>query len=97
MHEWEALRREYDRLNIFTCFDSTQRIWWIYMRNAVEEVVRRHNLPELQAAYDALKAFPESLPDEPVRWLALRAAVADALDHNDRTHQEQLGSGSNHL
>lgn len=79
MDELERLRREYERVAYFPCFDSSQRIWWFYLREAVEKVVVRHDLPELQAAYDRVKAFPENLPDEAARWIELRAAVARSL------------------
>lgn len=44
-------------------------------------MVTRRNLPELQVAYDRVKAFPEDLPNESVLWLELRAAVEKVLQH----------------
>lgn len=83
MEHFEALRREFDRVSIFTCFDSSQRVWWIYLRNAALEVAAREDLPELTGACDLVTAVPESLTDEPLRWHQLRAAVDRVLaaDH----------------
>jgi hypothetical protein len=76
----EALRRELDRVRHFPGFDSSQRIWWIYLRGAAEHWLERNEDPDIRTAYDRLKAFPENLPDEGVRWLALRQAVEKVLE-----------------
>ncbi len=60
-------------------FHPGERIWWIYMRNAAIEVASRYDFPGLQDACDLVKAFPENLPNERGRWLALRDEVARAL------------------
>lgn len=78
----DELRRTYSRIEGLTDFRADQRIWWIYLRNAAIELASRSHLPDLQAACDHLKAFPENLPNERARWLALRDAVARLLaDH----------------
>lgn len=80
MDNFDALRRQYDRLQSFPDFRPQDRIWWIYLRAEVEQVVsRRRDLPELQAAYDRVKAFPENLPNERRCWHELRQAVARVL------------------
>jgi len=79
MEDFDALRREFDRVNCFPGFDSSQRIWWIYLRAAVERWLERNEDPDIRAAYDQLKAFPENLPDEAARWMDLREAVGRVL------------------
>lgn len=78
--ETEALRRECERVSRFPGFDSSQRIWWIYLRGAVEHWLVRHEDPDVRAAYDRLKSFPENLPDERACWLDLRQAVQKVLE-----------------
>jgi len=71
----DHLHREYDRVRIFTCFDSSQRIWWIYLREAVEDWLERNEDAAVRAAFGRLKTSTEDLPDEGARWLELRNAV----------------------
>lgn len=49
MEDFDALRREYERVNFFPGFDSSQRIWWIYLRAAVEKWLERNEDPEIRA------------------------------------------------
>lgn len=84
MDDFDALRRELDRVCHFPGFDSSQRIWWIYLREAVEKVVVRHDLPELQTAYNRVKDFPESKRDEAARWIELRDAAGNVLERGER-------------
>jgi hypothetical protein len=70
----EALQREVERVNVFPGFDSSQRIWWIYLGAAVEKWLERIEDPEIRAAFDRLKTFPENLIDEAARWMDLREA-----------------------
>lgn len=79
MPDLDELRRTYSRIEAFPDFRADQRIWWIYMRNAAIEAASRADLPGLQDACDLVKAFPENLPNEPRRWLALRDEVANVL------------------
>lgn len=79
MDDLEALRRQFDRVCLFTDFHPDGRVWWIYLREAVGKVVVKYDLPELQTVYDRMKEAPENLPDEHVHWLELREAVARAL------------------
>lgn len=76
---FDDLGRTYERVRDFEAFRADQRIWWIYMRNAAIELASREDLPDLKAACDLVKAFPENLPNEARRWLELRAAVARVL------------------
>lgn len=80
MEDWEELRREFDRVSTFPDFDPSQRIWWIYLRAAVEKWLERNEEPGVRAAFDRIKGFPEDLPDERARWLELRDAVGAALE-----------------
>jgi hypothetical protein len=82
--DFDALRREFDRVSHFPGFDSSQRIWWIYLREAVEKVLERHDLPELQAAYNRVKDFPESKRDEAAQWVELRDAVERVMGREER-------------
>lgn len=61
-------------------FQPGDRIWWIYLRGAVEHWLELNEDPDIRTAYDRLKAFPENLPDEAARWIELRAAVSAVLD-----------------
>lgn len=79
MDDYESLRREFERVNVLLCFDASQRIWWIYLRAAVERWLERNDDPGVRAAYDRLKAFPENLPHEATRWIELREAVGRVL------------------
>jgi hypothetical protein len=79
MEDWDDLRREYHRVSILLGFDNSQRIWWLYLRNAAERWLERNEDPAVRTAHDRLKNFPEHLPDEPDRWLALRQEVARVL------------------
>lgn len=79
MEDFDALRREFERVNFFPGFDSSQRIWWIYLRAAVEKWLERNEDPEVRAAYDRLKESPENLPNEAARWMDLREAVGKVL------------------
>jgi hypothetical protein len=80
MEDYEALRREFERVNTLLCFDRSQRIWWIYLLCAVKHWLARNEEPSVRAAYDRLTALPENLPDEAERWVELRAAVAAVLE-----------------
>jgi hypothetical protein len=82
--DYEALQREFARVNVLTCFDRTQRIWWIYLLCAVEHWLARNEDPGVRAAYGQLKALPENLPDEADRWVELRAAVGKVLVATER-------------
>jgi hypothetical protein len=75
----EDLRRTWSRVEPMDDFRPGDRIWWIYLRNAAIEAASRNNLPGLQDVCDQLKAFPENLPNERGRWLALRDEVARVL------------------
>ena len=79
MEDFDALRREFERVNFFPGFDSSQRIWWIYLRAAVEKWLERNEDPEIRASYDRLKEFPENLPNEAARWMDLRDAVGRVM------------------
>lgn len=79
MGDFDALRREYERVNFFPGFDSSQHIWWIYLRAAVEKWLERNEDPEIRAAYDRLKEYPENLPNEAARWMDLRDEVGKLL------------------
>ncbi len=83
MEELEQLRFAFDRLRAFPDFRPHQRIWWIYLRVAVERWLERNEDVAIRAAHDGIKAFPENLPDERTRWLDLRAAVAHVLQHGE--------------
>ena len=41
MDDFDALLREYDRVDFFPGFDSSQRILWFYLRSAVEHWLER--------------------------------------------------------
>lgn len=82
MDDHDDLRREFERVNHLPFFDSTQRIWWIYLCGAAERWIEGNEDEAVRVAYDRLKAFPENLPDERKRWLELRAAVAEILERN---------------
>lgn len=75
----DELRRTFSRVDGLTDFLPDQRIWWIYMRNAAIEVASRGDFRDLTAACDAVKAFPENVPNERAKWLELRRAVAELL------------------
>lgn len=79
MSDQDNLHRTYARVADFRYFDPGQRIWWIYLRVAVEQWLERNEDPDIRIAYDRLKSFPENLPDERESWLTLRAAVAQLL------------------
>ena len=79
MPDLDELRRTYSRVEQATDFIPGDRIWWIYMRNAAIEAASINHLPGLQDACDLVKAFPENLPNEGARWLALRDEVAKVL------------------
>ena len=76
----DELRRTYSRIEPFTTFHPDQRIWWIYMRNAAIEVASRYDFPDLTDACDRVKEFPEKLPLERDRWLALRETIGLMLE-----------------
>lgn len=76
----EQLRRAFDRVSSFADFQPGERIWWIYLRVAVEHWLERHEDPAIRSAHNGVKAFPENLPDERARWLDLRMAVAQTLN-----------------
>lgn len=80
MEDYEALQREFTRVNVLTCFDRSQRIWWIYLLCAVKHWLAHNEDRGVRAAYDRLTALPENLPDESNRWVELRAAVGKVLD-----------------
>jgi len=84
VYDIDELHREYDRVKILTCFDSSQRIWWIYLREAVQRWLERNEDAAVRAAFDRVKAFPEDLPDEAARWLQLREAVKRVLAQHER-------------
>lgn len=84
MHELDQLRFAFDRVRSAPDFVPGERIWWIYLRGAVEAVLVRHELEELRAAYNRVKEFPELLPDERARWLDLRAAARKVLEQSGR-------------
>lgn len=75
----EHLQRELHRVRRFPDFDSSQRAWWLYLREAVAKWLEQHEDETLRAAHNGVKAFPENLPDERARWLKLREAVAATL------------------
>jgi hypothetical protein len=79
MEDFDALRREFERVNFFPGFDSSQRIWWIYFRSAVENWFERNEDPEVRAAYNRVKEYSDNLPDEAARWINLRDAVGKVL------------------
>lgn len=75
----DDLRRTFERVKDFQGFRPDQRVWWIYMRVAVERWLERNEDAQVRAAHDQIKAFPENLPDEAARWIALRNAVAAVI------------------
>ncbi len=80
MQHGDDLRRTFDRVTGIEAFRPGDRIWWLYLREAVAQVLFHHHLAELRAAHDAVKAFPENLPNEAACWLRLRDAVAAELE-----------------
>ncbi len=74
----------YDSVRDWPDFVASERIWWLYLREAVEHLSTRHKHPELQEAYTRVKEFPEWLPDERQRWLDLRKAVRRVLEQDPR-------------
>lgn len=85
MNEWEDLRRSFAKVEGLTDFRPGDRIWWLYLREAVEKVLFRHKLEELSAAHLAVKAFPENLPNERAAWLRVQEAVREAIERHDRS------------
>ncbi|MFO6447881.1 hypothetical protein ACLBKU_12110 [Erythrobacter sp. NE805] len=81
MHDPDDLARQYTRVAAFSRFEPEQRIWWIYLRGAVERWFERRGNedPRLREAYDRVKSFPEHLPDELQAWHQLREAVKEVL------------------
>lgn len=79
MPDLDELHRTFSRVADLPDFRPDQRIWWIYMRNAAIEVGARGQFPDLAAACDEVKAFPENVPNERAKWLELRRAVAAVL------------------
>lgn len=82
MTEWDDLRRTFERVRDLDDFRAGDRIWWLYLREAVEKVLFAHQLEDLREAHLAVKAFPENLPNERAAWLRLRDAVALELERH---------------
>lgn len=78
--EVEALARAFESIRRFPDFRPADRIWWLYLREAVQRWLEKHEDPGIRSAHDGVKAFPENLPDERARWLNLRAAVVELLE-----------------
>ena len=78
--EVEGLARAFESIRRFPDFRPADRIWWLYLREAVQQWLERHEDAAIRAAHDGVKAFPENLPDERARWLNLRAAVVEVLE-----------------
>lgn len=78
--ELEAIARTFEKVREKPCFHPGDRIWWLYLREAVQGWLERHEDAGIRAAHDGVKAFPENLPDEGPRWLALRAEVERLLN-----------------
>jgi len=79
MTDLEELHQRYVRVADFRFFDPSQRIWWLYLREATERWLERNEDAEVRAAHIKLKNFPEHLPNERESWLELRAAVAKVI------------------
>lgn len=84
MQEWDDLRRATDRVSILGTFRPHQRIWWIYMREAVEKLLVSTELVELRAAHQLVKELPEHMPDEPDRWNGFKHGVDHVLEQHER-------------
>ncbi|MCM0001106.1 MAG: hypothetical protein NBV68_17165 [Erythrobacter sp.] len=69
-----------DRVRDLVDFYPGDRIWWLYVREAVQHWLEKHEDPAIRVAHDGVKAFPENLPDERTRWLTLRDQVQALLD-----------------
>ncbi len=76
----EALARTFERVRDMPDFRPGDRIWWLYLREAVQHWLERNEDPAIRAAHDSLKAFPENLRDERTRWLTLRDQVQALLE-----------------
>lgn len=80
--EVEGLARAFECIRRFPDFRPADRIWWLYLREAVQQWLEKHEEPAIRSAHDGVKAFPENLPDERRRWLDLRAAVVQVLERS---------------
>jgi hypothetical protein len=80
----ERLRMALDRVRDLASFHPADRVWWLYLRAAVEAVLVMHESEGLREAHARVKEFPETLPDEGERWLQLRSAALNALADPDR-------------
>ncbi len=79
VQEIERLRIAFDRIRDLPAFVPADRIWWLYLREAVQHWLEKHEHAGIRIAHDGVKAFPENLPDESQRWLALRSEVERLL------------------
>ena len=82
MEERERLERIAQRVATMGPFEAGQRVWWLELRQAVEDYLRRCGRDEhqhLRAAYRGVQDMPERLPNEGARWHELREAVAATL------------------
>lgn len=75
----DALGRTFERVKHLATFTPGDRIWWIYLRNAVSTWLEANEDAALRAAFDQVKDFPENLINEQARWLDLRQAVEQVL------------------
>lgn len=78
--DFDALSRAYGRIRGLPDFHPGDRIWWFYLREAVQRWLERHEDADLRNALNGVKEFPEKLPDENSRWLDLRQAVENVLE-----------------
>jgi len=86
----DDLSTELRRVRIFLSFDRTQRIWWLYLREAVERWLLWNDDAVMRAACDRLSSCPEDMPDEGERWLDLRRAVEQMLAQKSELSREKV-------